>query len=176
MARSSSRSRGGGPRRTSTPSPQSKPAGGWFSSSRPAPAPKHAAPAAAPRATQPVPVASAAPAAPAAAGSPAASGGGGGLMSGMASSMASGLASGVGFGVAQRAVDSVLGPRKTEVVHRQDDAPLPAAAPLAAASSSSGSMCQSQSDELSQCLKRHSDTTLCQNAVEELKQCQAKTG
>ncbi len=47
-------------------------------------------------------------------------GSGGGLMSGLAGSMMSGMATGVGMSIANRAVDAVLGPRETVVVHKQD--------------------------------------------------------
>lgn len=39
-------------------------------------------------------------------------------MSGLMGSMASGMATGVGMSVANRAVDAVMGPRQTEVVHK----------------------------------------------------------
>merc|ERR1719229_1704386 len=53
----------------------------------------------------------------------------------MMGSMMSGMATGVGMSVASRAMDSVMGPRQTEVVHRHEGAPSPAAAPA-------GGMCQ----------------------------------
>merc|ERR1719191_2286985 len=44
-------------------------------------------------------------------------------MSGLMGSMASGMATGVGMSMANRAVDAVMGPRQTEVVHRHEGAP-----------------------------------------------------
>merc|ERR1719201_1388238 len=52
------------------------------------------------------------------------------MMSGLMGSLASGMATGVGMSVANRAVDAVMGPRQTEIVHRHEGAP---AAPAAAA-------------------------------------------
>eukprot|EP00922_Rhytidocystis_sp_ex-Travisia-forbesii_P007445 GHVS01010872.1.p3 GENE.GHVS01010872.1~~GHVS01010872.1.p3 ORF type:complete len:100 (+),score=15.87 GHVS01010872.1:293-592(+) len=94
------------------------------------------------------------------------------MMSNMMGSMASGVASGVGFGVAQRALDSFMGPRKTEVVHT--NAPTeggnvtPAQQQPAAAKS-----CTQHQEDLSQCLRRHTDSSLCQNYVDSLKTCEA---
>lgn len=45
------------------------------------------------------------------------------MMSGLMGSMASGMATGVGMSVANRAVDSLLGPRQTEVVHKHGTLP-----------------------------------------------------
>merc|ERR1719231_2178131 len=50
-------------------------------------------------------------------------------MSGLMGSMMSGMATGVGMSVANRAVDAVMGPRQTEVVHCHEGAPAPAASP-----------------------------------------------
>merc|ERR1719188_1812764 len=76
-------------------------------------------------------------------------------MSGLMGSMASGMAAGVGMSVASRAVDAVMGPRQTEVVHRHDE--QPAAAPAQG-------MCQLQQDQdqLQQCMKSSSDAAACQ--------------
>merc|ERR1719440_2684684 len=70
--------------------------------------------------------------------------------------MASGMATGVGFSMANRAVDAVMGPRQTEVVHRHEGAPAPAA-PAAA-----GGKCQVQQDQLNQCLQQASEASQCQ--------------
>merc|ERR1719408_736870 len=53
------------------------------------------------------------------------------MMSGLMGSMASGMATGVGMSMANRAVDAVMGPRQTELVHRHEGAPpaAPAAGP-----------------------------------------------
>lgn len=48
----------------------------------------------------------------------------GGFISNMMGTVASGMASGVGFGVAQRAVDSILGPRHVEVLHPNNNSQL----------------------------------------------------
>ena len=135
---------------------------------RAAPAPSHgrAAPAAAPARQAPPaaqhapPPAAAAPAAP-----PAAAPAGGGMMSGLMGSMVSGMATGTGMAVANRAVDAVMGPRQTEVVHRHEGAP---AAPAA----SSQPTCQFQQDQLSQCMKSSSDASSCQSYMDALKACQ----
>mmetsp|Transcript_85871 Transcript_85871/g.152086 ORF Transcript_85871/g.152086 Transcript_85871/m.152086 type:complete len:139 (-) Transcript_85871:250-666(-) len=115
-------------------------------------------PAAAPRQHAPPPAA--APAAPPPAAAPA---GGGGMMSGLMGSMASGMAAGVGMSVANRAVDAVMGPRQTEVVHRNEGAP-PAAA--------GAGLCQVQNEQLMQCMKSSSDASSCQHYMDALKACQ----
>eukprot|EP00490_Sorites_sp_Unknown_P023402 CAMPEP_0114651426 /NCGR_PEP_ID=MMETSP0191-20121206/8321_1 /TAXON_ID=126664 /ORGANISM="Sorites sp." /LENGTH=173 /DNA_ID=CAMNT_0001865607 /DNA_START=63 /DNA_END=585 /DNA_ORIENTATION=- len=117
-------------------------------------APKRSAPpAAAPRHAPPP------AAAPAAA--PPATTGGGGMLSGLMGSMASGMATGVGFSVANRAVDAVMGPRQTEVVHRNEGAPAPVA--------SAGVNCQVQNDQLMQCMKASSEASQCQFYLDALK-------
>jgi len=69
------------------------------------------------------------------------------MMSGLMGSMASGMATGVGMSVANRAVDSLLGPRQTEVVHKHEEAPAPASAAAAASSK-----CMEESKWLKQCI------------------------
>ncbi len=44
------------------------------------------------------------------------------MMSGLAGSVMSGMATGVGMSIASRAVDAVMGPRETVVVHKQEAA------------------------------------------------------
>eukprot|EP00922_Rhytidocystis_sp_ex-Travisia-forbesii_P006914 GHVS01010105.1.p1 GENE.GHVS01010105.1~~GHVS01010105.1.p1 ORF type:complete len:183 (-),score=40.25 GHVS01010105.1:362-880(-) len=167
MPRSSSRS-GGGPRRSS-------PFGQAGSAPKhSAPAPVRAAPSPPP---PPPPVHSAhapppthAPPSP----PPAAPAAGGGMMSNMMGSMASGVASGVGFGVAQRALDSIMGPRKTEVVHTQDNSATQTTPSVQTAGGGGGaSGCSQHQEDLSQCLRRHTDSSLCQNYVDSLKTCEA---
>mmetsp|Transcript_52045 Transcript_52045/g.82757 ORF Transcript_52045/g.82757 Transcript_52045/m.82757 type:complete len:142 (+) Transcript_52045:85-510(+) len=86
---------------------------------------------------------------------------GGGMLSGLMGSMASGMATGVGMSVANRAVDAVMGPRQTEVVHRHEGAPpAPAVGP-----------CQMQQDQLNQCMKG-GDASACQFYLDSLKACQ----
>merc|ERR1712151_1418054 len=97
----------------------------------------------------------------AAAPAPAPAAGGGGMLSGLMGSMASGLAMGTGMSVANRAVDAVMGPRQTEVVHRHEGAS--AAAP---------SKCQIQQDQLNQCMQNNSDSAQCQFYLDALKSCQ----
>jgi len=82
-------------------------------------------------------------------------------MSGLMGSMMSGMATGVGMSVANRAVDAVMGPRQTEVVHRHEGAP---AAPAAAT-------CQVQQDQLTQCMQSK-DASACQFYLDALKACQ----
>merc|ERR1719343_1637800 len=65
------------------------------------------------------------------------------MMSGLMGSMASGMATGVGMSVASRAMDSVMGPRQTEVVHRHEGGGAPAA--------QTAGKCQLQQDQLNQC-------------------------
>lgn len=87
------------------------------------------------------------------------------MMSGLMGSMMSGMATGTGMAVANRAVDAVMGPRQTEVVHRHEGAP---AAPAA----SSQPVCQFQQDQLTQCMKSSSDASACQSFMDALKACQ----
>ncbi|CAE8705883.1 unnamed protein product, partial [Polarella glacialis] len=116
-------------------------AGGGFCPAAPAAAPPAAAPPAA---------------APAA---------GGGMMSGMMGSMASGMATGVGMSMASRAMDGIMGPRQTEVVHKHEGG-APAAAPQS-------STCQmQQQDQLNQCMKSANDSSACQFYMDTLKSCQ----
>merc|ERR1719401_1155297 len=68
---------------------------------------------------------------------------------------------GSGMAVANRAVDAVMGPRQTEVVHRTEGAP--AAAPV---------KCQEQQDQLNQCFQRGGDAMQCQSYLDALKTCQ----
>ena len=118
-------------------------------------------PAAAPAAAQQAPPPAAAPAAA----PPAVAPSGGGMMSGLMGSMMSGMAAGTGMAVANRAVDAVMGPRQTEVVHRQEGAP---AAPAA----TSQPVCQFQQEQLMQCMKSSSDASACQSYMDALKACQ----
>merc|ERR1719511_397547 len=92
-------------------------------------------------------------------------GGGGGMMSGLMGSMASGMATGVGMSVANRAVDAVMGPRTTEVVHRHEGAP---AAPATGGSSA----CGFQQEQLTKCLQTNTDASACQFYMDSLKACQ----
>merc|ERR1719326_2847422 len=85
------------------------------------------------------------------------------MMSGLMGSMASGMATGVGMSVANRAVDAVMGPRQTEVVHRHEGAPAPAAA---------SNTCQFQQDQLNQCMQQGGDAARCQVYLDALKSCQ----
>mmetsp|Transcript_3412 Transcript_3412/g.10447 ORF Transcript_3412/g.10447 Transcript_3412/m.10447 type:complete len:89 (+) Transcript_3412:1556-1822(+) len=85
------------------------------------------------------------------------------MMSGLMGSMMSGMATGVGMSVANRAVDAVMGPRQTEVVHRHEGG-----APAAAAAGA----CQVQQDQLTQCMKSASDASQCQFYLDALKACQ----
>mmetsp|Transcript_37165 Transcript_37165/g.94418 ORF Transcript_37165/g.94418 Transcript_37165/m.94418 type:complete len:89 (-) Transcript_37165:269-535(-) len=85
------------------------------------------------------------------------------MMSGLMGSMASGMATGVGMSIANRAVDSMMGPRQTEVVHRHEGAP--AAAPVG--------NCQSQQDQLNQCMQTNpGNAPACQFYLDTLKACQ----
>ncbi|CRG96986.1 conserved Plasmodium protein, unknown function [Plasmodium gallinaceum] len=94
-----------------------------------------------------------------------------GFLSNMMGTVASGMASGVGFGVAQRAVDSILGPRHVEVSHTNNNSQMNQSAAI---SSERNNLykCQPYMDELNQCLMRHSDVSLCQNYADSLKSCQ----
>jgi hypothetical protein len=85
-------------------------------------------------------------------------------MSGLMGSMMSGMAAGTGMAVANRAVDAVMGPRQTAVVHRQEGAPAPAAR--------SQPVCQFQQDQLTQCMKSSSEASACQSFMDALKACQ----
>eukprot|EP00745_Piridium_sociabile_P002383 TRINITY_DN114616_c0_g1_i4.p1 TRINITY_DN114616_c0_g1~~TRINITY_DN114616_c0_g1_i4.p1 ORF type:complete len:158 (+),score=13.65 TRINITY_DN114616_c0_g1_i4:115-588(+) len=151
--RSSGGSRSVSPRRADS----SKSSGGWFSPSKAAPATKQ---------TAPVKTQSQAPVV-------APQQGGGGLLGNIGSSIVGGMASGVGFSVANRAVDSVLGPR--EVVHRHEDAPqdekLGSSAPVM---QQSAEQCQSYMEQLNQCLSQSSDISSCQFYHDALKQCRGQ--
>ncbi|EER19960.1 cyclophilin, putative [Perkinsus marinus ATCC 50983] len=140
--RSSARS--SGPRRS--PSPSS--GGGWFNR-RPA-APPQPRRAAAPPAPHHAP--------------PPAQGGGGGMMGGIAGSMMSGMATGAGFSMANRAVDAVIGPRQTEVVHRHEGDPIPPPPPQQQqqVSQNSSNVCQVQQDQLTQCMDQAVEASHCQ--------------
>merc|ERR1719491_178977 len=89
-------------------------------------------------------------------------------MSGLMGSMASGMAMGTGMSLASRAMDSVMGPRQTEVVHRHDDAPAPAPA----AQQIGGGACTVQKDQLNQCMQQSSDASQCQFYLDSVKACQ----
>eukprot|EP00918_Siedleckia_nematoides_P026076 GHVU01056267.1.p1 GENE.GHVU01056267.1~~GHVU01056267.1.p1 ORF type:complete len:102 (+),score=15.93 GHVU01056267.1:236-541(+) len=67
-----------------------------------------------------------------------------GMLSGLMSSVVGGIGSGVGFGVANRAVDAVMGPRKTEVIHPQ------AESQPALQQQQQGERCQLFQDDLNQ--------------------------
>ncbi|SCP03631.1 conserved Plasmodium protein, unknown function [Plasmodium malariae] len=95
----------------------------------------------------------------------------GGFLSNVMGTVASGMASGVGFGVAQRAVDSLLGPRQVEVSHGNNNAQLNQAAALNSERNNE-MKCRTFKDELNQCLMRHSDISMCQNYADSLKSCQ----
>ena len=84
-------------------------------------------------------------------------------MSGLMGSMASGMAMGTGMAVANRAVDAVMGPRATEVVHRHEGAPAAAVAP---------GRCQFEQDQLNQCTQSGGDASKCQFFLDSLKACQ----
>merc|ERR1712194_406081 len=98
------------------------------------------------------------------------SSGGGGLVSGMMGSMASGMAMGTGMAVANRAVDAVMGPRQTEVVHRNEGAPAAAAGAPSAASDK----CMNEKSWMDQCLQQsNGDIQNCNYYADLLRQCQA---
>mmetsp|Transcript_34168 Transcript_34168/g.91572 ORF Transcript_34168/g.91572 Transcript_34168/m.91572 type:complete len:85 (+) Transcript_34168:2-256(+) len=81
--------------------------------------------------------------------------------------MASGMATGVGMSMASRAMDSVMGPRQTEVVHRHEGQPS-GAAPAASAPGA----CGMQQEQLNQCFKTAVDASQCQFYLDSLKACQ----
>jgi hypothetical protein len=71
------------------------------------------------------------------------------------------MATGVGMSVANRAVDAVMGPRQTEVVHTHQGAP-PAAAPA---------KCLDESNWLKQCMDKGSED--CSKFQDMLQTCRA---
>ncbi|EER12190.1 conserved hypothetical protein [Perkinsus marinus ATCC 50983] len=99
------------------------------------------------------------------------------MMSGLAGSMMSGMATGAGFSMANRAVDAVMGPRQTEVVHRHEGEPTSPPPPQAApqqqqqVSQSSGNVCQVQQDQLNQCMDQAVEASQCQYYLDALKAC-----
>lgn len=140
--------------------------GGLFGRSAPAPAKKQQAPARAP----PPPAAAPAAAAPA----PAA--GGGGMLSGLAGTMMSGMAFGTGSAVAHRAVDSVMGPRTTQVEHvNSDQQPQTGSTDMASSGMASNSnvSCGDESTQFNQCLQQNpGDFSSCRFFFDVLNQCQ----
>eukprot|EP00397_Hematodinium_sp_SG-2012_P053613 GEMP01064141.1.p1 GENE.GEMP01064141.1~~GEMP01064141.1.p1 ORF type:complete len:159 (+),score=54.30 GEMP01064141.1:66-542(+) len=139
-----------------------------------APAPSHGAPppqragaatTARPPAAAPAPAAAAPPPAAAPAAAPPAPAQGGGMMSGLMGSMASGMAMGTGMAVANRAVDAVMGPRQTEVVHKTEGAPAPAAG--------LPEKCVDERAWMKRCFDQGGDQSSCQYYADMLKQCQS---
>jgi len=150
------RSSGGGGR-SSSPMRSAPPA-------RAAPPPRHAAPP--PRPMPPAPAAHGAPPPmQAAAAPPPAVSGGGGMMSGLMGSVVQGAAMGTGMSMANRAVDAVMGPRQTEVVHRNDGAASPPEAGPA--------KCSDESSWVKQCFDNGGTAESCQYYADLLKQCKA---
>lgn len=70
--------------------------------------------------------------------------------SNIAGAVTSGFGHGVGFAAASRAVDAVIGPRKMDVVHSNEDSGAAAAAPMNPPRS-----CQLYVDDLNQVRNRH---------------------
>lgn len=131
---------------------------------RAAPPPRHAAPP--PRPMPPAPAAHGAPPPmQAAAAPPPAVSGGGGMMSGLMGSVVQGAAMGTGMSMANRAVDAVMGPRQTEVVHRNDGAASPPEAGPA--------KCSDESSWVKQCFDNGGTAESCQYYADLLKQCKA---
>mmetsp|Transcript_31288 Transcript_31288/g.57290 ORF Transcript_31288/g.57290 Transcript_31288/m.57290 type:complete len:145 (+) Transcript_31288:84-518(+) len=125
---------------------------------RSAPAPASSAPQ--PQARQAPPPA----AAPAASPPAVAQSSGGGMMSGLLGSMAQGMAMGTGMSIANRAVDSVMGPRQTEVVHRHEGEP-------AAPAQQPPMKCKTEQELLQQCMNSQG-ASACQSYLDMLKNCQ----
>ena len=93
------------------------------------------------------------------------------MMSGLMGTMAQGMAFGVGSSVANRAVDSMMGPRQTEVVHKNEDgAPAGGAAPAAAAPAD---VCFNEKSWMEQCMNTNggSEMAKCDYYADLLKQC-----
>mmetsp|Transcript_56681 Transcript_56681/g.104944 ORF Transcript_56681/g.104944 Transcript_56681/m.104944 type:complete len:143 (-) Transcript_56681:153-581(-) len=132
-------------------------------SSGPSSGARRSAPAPASSAPQPqhAPPPAAAPAAAPPATAPAS---GGGMMSGLLGSMAQGMAMGTGMSIANRAVDSVMGPRQTEVVHRHEGAP-------AAPAQQTPMKCKTEQELLQQCMNTNGADS-CQSYLDMLKTCQ----
>mmetsp|Transcript_47895 Transcript_47895/g.111722 ORF Transcript_47895/g.111722 Transcript_47895/m.111722 type:complete len:142 (-) Transcript_47895:124-549(-) len=124
---------------------------------RSAPAPASSAPQ--PKAQRAPPPAAAPVAAPPAT-APAS---GGGMMSGLLGSMAQGMAWGTGTSIANRAMDSVLGPRQMEVVHKSDGVPPSA--------QQTPMKCQTEQELLQQCMNSNG-ADACANYRDLLKTCQ----
>lgn len=87
------------------------------------------------------------------------------MMSGLMGSVATGMAMGTGMAVANRAVDSVMGPRQTEVVHKQEGG-------AAAAPPAGPEKCADERSWVKQCMDQSNDQANCQYYVDLLKQCQ----
>eukprot|EP00397_Hematodinium_sp_SG-2012_P064483 GEMP01091288.1.p2 GENE.GEMP01091288.1~~GEMP01091288.1.p2 ORF type:complete len:124 (+),score=35.83 GEMP01091288.1:216-587(+) len=105
----------------------------------------------------PAPAAAAPPPAPA----------GGGMMSGLMGSMAQGMAMGTGMSMANRAVDAVMGPRQTEVVHKQEEGQGQGQAPV------QEQKCFDERAWVKQCFDQGGTQESCQFYSDLLKQCQS---
>lgn len=91
------------------------------------------------------------------------------MMSGMMGSLASGMAMGTGMAVANRAVDAVMGPRQTEVVHKNEGAPAAAPAPAPAAGPEK---CANEQTWLKQCMDgNNNDINACKSYNDMLQSC-----
>lgn len=91
-------------------------------------------------------------------------------MSGLMGSVVTGMAMGTGSAVAHRAVDSLMGPRETRVVHEHvGEAPAPAPmAPMA-----SGDRCGEFVRAFTDCMNRsNNDVNACEFYLNQMKECQ----
>jgi hypothetical protein len=143
--------------------------GGFFGGRKSAPtrtrtAPKRTAP-------PPAKVESKAPAATQQSAPPAtAPSSGGGMLSGIGSTIMQGMAFGTGSAIANRAVDSVMGPRTMQVEHvGQDGEPMS----RGSNSQSSGGQCGDEMGSFNQCMKdQGNDVNACKMYFDLLSQCQ----
>jgi len=99
------------------------------------------------------------------------------MMSGLIGSVVQGAALGTGSAMAHRAVDAMMGPRETRVVHENAGAPAPApAAPMAPQGASEGP-CGESMKQFTECMSRYNgDMGACQGYFDAMQSCRRSMG
>jgi hypothetical protein len=97
------------------------------------------------------------------------------MLSGIASTVAQGFAFGTGSSLAHHAVDSVLGPRKMEVEHKEAPAAAAAAPAVAAPAAGAGAgpaACAPMQRELARCMEANPGSlAACQGYFDMFNEC-----
>jgi len=96
------------------------------------------------------------------------------MMSGLMGSVVTGMAMGTGSAVAHRAVDGMMGPRETKVVHEQGEAAAAPVAPVASApmGSQAEGPCADRVSRFATCMSNHNgDMGACQEYFQAMQQC-----